>query len=74
MAQLNIYVPEEMANALKRRARRERRSLSALVVALLDDRASTEQWPKGFFETVLGHWQGPLGRIERRPAEERDDL
>lgn len=74
MPQLNIYVPQAMARALRQRARREKRSLSALVVGLLDERTAQTGWPEGFFESIVGQWHGSMPRITRRAAEERDLL
>ncbi len=33
-----------------------------------------EQWPEGFFENVLGAWEGELQRPAQGVYEERKDL
>jgi len=63
----------------------ERAELAAELLASLDESATASdsrreldvvnEWPKGFFEKVVGGWQGdPLERPEQGPAERRDRL
>ena len=33
-----------------------------------------EQWPEGFFENILGAWEGELRRPAQGVYEERKDL
>ena len=53
MAQLNLYVPEDLAEELKRAARKARLPLSRYVLSLLS-RQSDSGWPKDYFETACG--------------------
>ena len=53
MAQLNLYVPPELAARLKRDARRAGLPISRYVVSLLSKPAESE-WPAGFFSKTCG--------------------
>jgi hypothetical protein len=71
MARLHVYVPDDVAERAKARAKAAGKSLSGYLADLvLHDVAG--EWPEGFFEEVAGGWKGePLerpdqGRIERR--------
>ncbi len=71
MAQLFIEVSESIAEQLRRRAEAKRLTVSQYLVNLLS-RELSEEWPPGFFEEVVGGWQGepvdrpPQGTYERR--------
>lgn len=75
MAQLNVYVPESLAQEIRRRARRAGKSLSQFISALVSKQSEIKpQWPKQFFTTVIGGWQGKLPTIPRPIPEEREAL
>lgn len=73
MPQLHLYLPEAQAAEIRRRAEARglsvSRYLSAVVLSSLDG-----GWPEGFFERVVGGWQGeplerpPQGAMETRQA------
>lgn len=53
MAQLNIYVPDELAARLKAEAQEANLPLSRYVVnQLTKDKA--DAWPEGYFEKICG--------------------
>ncbi|HLH20838.1 MAG TPA: hypothetical protein VKX45_26670 [Bryobacteraceae bacterium] len=55
MAQLNLYVPEDLAARLKREAQRAKVPLSRYVVSLLAAHTGAgPDWPKGYFENLCG--------------------
>ena len=71
MPQLHLYVPDEIAETARARAKAVGKSLSSYLADLVVNEVAGE-WPEGFFEEVPGGWKGePLerptqGRIERR--------
>jgi hypothetical protein len=67
MPQLHLYVPEEIADAAKAKAKAAGKTLSAYLADLVRDEVGGE-WPPGFFESVVGGWKG--GRL-RRPRQGR---
>lgn len=74
MAQLHMYLPEGLASEVRRRAAEKGQSVSAYLAALVRSQISDE-WPKGFFDRVVGGWVGgPLERSEELEPERRDEL
>ena len=63
MTRLHCYVPDEVANRLKDRARQAGMPVSRYLAALI--RKDTETtWPEGYFD-LFGGWQGePLSRTD----------
>ena len=74
MPQLHLYVPEPLACSI--RARAEARGLSvSRYLAEIVCREMGEGWPEGYFEDVVGRWEGD--ELERPPQgelEEREPL
>ena len=57
MAQLSVYVPNDMASTLKAEANAARIPLSRYVLSLLSDRKSNEsnsEWPPNYFDRTCG--------------------
>jgi hypothetical protein len=73
VAQLTIYVPEAVAKRLKAEARRARKSVSAVVVGLVEGRGRPRRWPKGF-EGLYGSCRGELPVVEDQPPEGAPEL
>jgi hypothetical protein len=69
--QLHLYVPEETAEVLRRRARERGSSLSAYLAEIVGREVDEERWPEGFFEEVLGCWEGELERPPQGAYEDR---
>jgi hypothetical protein len=71
MPQLHLYVPDDVAETARSRAKAAGKSLSSYLADLVVNEVAGE-WPEGFFEEVVGGWKGePLrrpkqGRVERR--------
>jgi len=71
MPQLHLYVPDEVAETAKARAKAAGKSLSSYLADLVISEVAGE-WPEGFFEEVAGGWKGETlerpkqGRPERR--------
>ncbi len=72
--QLRFYLPDDLAEALKARAAAKGQSVSRYV-AEMARRELTSGWPEGFFEEVVGGWQGlPLARSPELDHEHRESL
>jgi hypothetical protein len=73
MAQLNFYVPDDTEAEVRRRAKARGLSISAYLAALLKEGlGSKDDWPTGFFENVIGGWQGDFPEIDDPPPQARD--
>ena len=74
MPQLHFYVPEPVAD----RVRQEAAAAGVSVSRYLADVVKRElhpQWPTGFFEEVVGGWQGDLlHRPEQAEYDVRDTI
>jgi len=74
MPQLHLYVPDEVAETARARAKAEGKSLSSYLADLVINEIAGE-WPEGFFEDVAGGWEGdPLERPKQGRAERRERL
>ena len=73
MAQITIYVPDDVARRIKREAKRAKKSLSAYLTELATGQQRDASWPPGFFE-LQGSCGGALKAPEDPPPEEPDTL
>jgi len=73
VAQLHCYVPDDVAEAIKDKAKASGMSVSQYL-ATLATRDAGSGWPPGYFEQVLGTWEGDLERPDQGRAEEREAL
>ena len=69
MAQITIYLPDDMARRIKREARRRRKSVSAFITDLATERSPTPTWPKEFL-ALQGRCKGSLEAPEDPPPED----
>lgn len=70
MPQLHFYVPEEVAEKLRQRAKADGVSLSKYLAAVVSQEVA-EGWPDGYFEEVLGSWVGEFPvTVDPPPADE----
>lgn len=71
MPQLHLYVPDELAERIQHEAQAAHVSVSRYLSELVS-RTVVLDWPDGFFDEVVGGWQGemltrsPQGVVERR--------
>jgi hypothetical protein len=73
MAQLNFYVPDDTEAEVRRRAKAQGISISAYLAAILkQELGAHKHWPAGFFEKVVGSWQGDFPEMDDLPPQERD--
>ena len=71
MPQLYLYVPDDLAEEIRRRAEAQGTSASRFLCELVR-REIRRGWPEGFFEKVPGKWRGkPLERPHQGAFEER---
>lgn len=54
MAHLNLYLPDEIADALKREASSASIPLSRYVLSLITPRGNGSGWPPEYFDRVCG--------------------
>lgn len=74
MPQLHLYVPRKVAATVQHKAEQEGLSVSRYLANLVR-REIGEGWPEGYFEEVVGGWQGePLERPPQGTLETRDRL
>jgi hypothetical protein len=64
MPQLHLYIPDELAERIQRQAQSANLSVSRYLAELVQREVVTD-WPEGYFEEVVGGWQG--GALERPP-------
>ena len=73
MPQLHFYIPKDLADRIQREAQAAQKSVSSYLAELVK-REMAPTWPEGFFEDVVGNWQGeelqrpPQGEYEQRIA------
>lgn len=69
--QMHCYVPDVVADVVRKRAEGRGMSVSRYLAELVQ-REICGGWPEGYFETVVGKWQGETlkraaqGRLETR--------
>ncbi|CAN5510074.1 MAG: hypothetical protein ACR2N0_11940 [Rubrobacteraceae bacterium] len=74
MPQLHLYVPEGTAEILRRKARERGKSLSGYLAEIVVREVDEERWPEGFFDEVLGSWEGEVERGGQGDYEAREAL
>jgi hypothetical protein len=74
MPQLHVYVPDAIAKKAHRLAEQEGVSVSKFLARLLI-RELGPGWPDGYFDEVVGSWQGEaLERGEQGELPDRDSF
>ena len=73
MAQVCFYLSNEEEQRLQQRATAQGLSLSKYIAQLVRREIKTG-WPEGYFEQVLGSWQGELERSPQGDYEIREDF
>lgn len=75
MSQIHFYVPDEVEELIRQRARARGLSVSRYVAELVKEGASGSSWPEDYFRDVIGAWKGePLERPGQGEAEAREAL
>ena len=74
MPQLHLYIPDELAERIRREAESADMSVSRYLSRLIQ-REMAPEWPEGYFEDVAGGWRGePLERPPQGTLEQREPL
>lgn len=73
MAQVTLYLPEKMEKFLRKEAGRKKKSISAFLAELLQQKREPQGWSKNFFSKIIGGWRGEFPNIEELPHQDRDD-
>lgn len=73
VAHLRFYVPDDVAEGLRERARSEGVSLSCFLAALAKKEVEN-RWPEGYFDEVIGSWEGELTRPAQIDIEQREQI
>ncbi|RLE18157.1 MAG: hypothetical protein DRJ61_14320 [Acidobacteria bacterium] len=73
MPQLHLYVNDDVAADIKRRANETGMSVSRFLALMIRERTPTD-WPEDWFDRIPGGWQGrplvrePQGKFETRES------
>ena len=74
MPQLHFYVPKETAKVLRARAQAAGLPISRYLAKVVQGEMH-KGWPEGYFEQVVGCWEGkPLRRPRQGKLQERDPM
>ena len=74
MAQLHLYLPDDVTERIKARASSEGVSLSKYLATIVSREAGLDEWPPGYFQTAIGGWLGSLERPPQGEFEKRDSF
>ena len=67
MAQVTLYLPDDVARLIRKEAKKARKSVSAFMADLARRKLSPDRWPEGF-EALCGSWQGEFPEPEDLPT------
>jgi hypothetical protein len=74
MAQLHFYIPRELEERVRERAKARGISVSRYLAQIVRRHVECG-WPEDFFQDVVGGWKGrPLKRVEQGKLEVREEL
>jgi hypothetical protein len=74
MPQLHVYVPERIASVVRERARARGMTVSGYLAELVGREVASD-WPRGYFDAIVGGWEGkPLRRPLQGAFEGQEEL
>lgn len=73
MAQLTIYLPEELERKVRERAKQQGKSVSAFLAEIARQAVEPDAWSEAFLE-LYGSWEGDFPEPTDQPPEEREPL
>jgi hypothetical protein len=73
VAQVTIYLPDDVAAATRKQARRAKKSVSAWITELIQRETGTRTWARALLD-VLSHGTGSLVEPDDLPAEDVEPL
>jgi hypothetical protein len=74
MAQLHLYMSDDDARAVRRQAAADGLSVSKWLARLVTREVRGRSWPDGWFEDVVGRWEGTLERPDQGGWPERESF
>jgi predicted transcriptional regulator len=74
MGQLNVYVPDDLEEKIKKEAKRSGKSVSAFVLEAVKDKVSPRQWSEEFLSTFGAAENLDLEEPEDAPPQKRTPL
>jgi hypothetical protein len=69
MAQVTIYLPDELEKRVRSEAKRKKMSISAFLAELAARTLKPSRWPDGF-DRLYGSWAGEAPELEDPPPDE----
>lgn len=69
MAQVTLYIPDDLAAELRKRSRNSHRSLSSYVTELASGAVRACAWPDGFAD-LFGSWEGEFPALDDQPPDD----
>jgi hypothetical protein len=73
MAQVTLYLPDDIAERIRLEAKRSHKSVSAYMADLATRELAPAGWPPGFAE-LWGSWEGSFPMAEDPPPDEIERL
>lgn len=73
MPQLHLYLPDDVADEVRRRAASRGLTVSRFLVEIVSREVSMG-WPPGWFDRVVGGWKGELERPPQGVDAPRQEL
>ena len=74
MSQLNLYVPDEVEEQIRKAAKAEGKTISAFLADIIKSHFPPKQSQKDYFSKFFGKWEGSFPEIARPASQERDKL
>lgn len=74
MPKVSFELPADLVDKLNQAANAQHVDVEQFLQALVQREVQdvSRAWPVGYFDEVIGGWQGELERSEQPPLEERD--
>jgi len=74
MPKVSFELPADLVDKLNQAASAQHVDVEQFLQALVQREVKdvSRAWPAGYFDEVIGGWQGELARPEQPPLEERD--
>lgn len=73
MAQITLYLPDEVARRIRAEAKKAKVSVSAYMASLATAKLSPHAWPPGFAQ-LFGSWEGDFPPVEDAPPDSVESL
>ncbi|MBC7533157.1 MAG: hypothetical protein H7318_16420, partial [Oligoflexus sp.] len=68
MGQMNFYVSANIEEIIRKEANKSNKAVSAYLAEIVKNHVSAKSgWPSGYFEKVIGAWEGEFPEIQDLP-------